>query len=165
MTRNDGDIPHHILDVFRNVTLSFIEKTAPVFDRVEASRIHGDCHIKNILFRPGEGMMLIDFDDMMTGPQVQDLWLFLQGATDECRRELDLLLDGYELFMEFDYYGLKLIESLRAMRIIHFLAWCCRQKNDALFRKTFPEWGAAKFWDAEMRELAMQIDSALKKIE
>ncbi len=160
----NGDIPHHIQETFRNEAFSFIEKTSPVFDRIEASRIHGDCHIKNILFRPGEGMMLIDFDDMMTGPNVQDLWLFLQGPPDECRSELNLLLDGYELFMDFDDYELKLVESLRAMRIIHFLAWCCRQKNDSHFMQTFPEWGAAKFWDAEIRQLSRQIDAGLKKI-
>lgn len=39
----------------------------------ESIRLHGDAHCGNILSRPDEGLMLIDFDDMLTGPAVQDL--------------------------------------------------------------------------------------------
>ncbi|MBE3064208.1 MAG: serine/threonine protein kinase, partial [Spirochaetes bacterium] len=57
----------------------------PLFEGVSAQRIHGDCHRGNILDRPGEGLLVIDFDDMMSGPAVQDLWLLLPdraaGAT------------------------------------------------------------------------------------
>ena len=71
--------------------------------------------------------MIIDFDDMMIGPPVQDLWLLLPDQADQCRRELDLLVRGYEMFRKFDVSTLRLIEPLRAMRIIYYLAWCSTQ--------------------------------------
>ena len=35
---------------------------------------------------------------MMIGPAVQDLWLLLPGRVNDSRRELALLLEGYEQF-------------------------------------------------------------------
>lgn len=162
---DNGDIPNHLQETFKSLAFQFIEHTSPFFNKTQMTRIHGDCHIKNILFRPGEGVMLIDFDDMMTGPQIQDLWLFLHGTTEECRHELDLILDGYEAFMDFDYFSIKLVASLRAMRMIYFLAWCCRQKNDNQFMKTFPSWGKTDFWNSEIRDLSDQISLALKSLQ
>jgi Ser/Thr protein kinase RdoA (MazF antagonist) len=127
------------------------------FDRATAIRIHGDCHRGNILERPGEGLMVIDFDDMMTGPPVQDLWLLLPGHAQECRRELDALLRGYEMFFEFDDATLRLIEPLRAMRLIYFLAWCARQLRDPRFQHQFPEWGSEAFWTQELHDLEHQL--------
>lgn len=161
----NGDIPNNLHESLKTTAFNFIDVATPYFDKIKMSRIHGDCHFKNILYRPGEGMMLIDFDDMMTGPLVQDLWLFLPGPTSECAFELEILLEGYELFMDFDYSSLRIIESLRTMRMIYFLAWCCRQKHDNQFKKTFPEWGKPEFWRSEIRELTQQIAMALKKFE
>ena len=54
-------------------------------DDVELIRIHGDCHNLNILDRPDEGLHLIDFDDMVVGPPVQDLWMLLPDEPSQCR--------------------------------------------------------------------------------
>ena len=59
--------------------------------------------------------MVIDFDDMMTGPPVQDLWLLLGDYANDSKREMNLLLQGYEQFREFDDLTLKLIEPLREL--------------------------------------------------
>lgn len=161
---DNGDIPSYLQDNLKTAAESFIETVTPFFDIIKTSRIHGDCHIKNILHRPDEGIMLIDFDDMMTGPAVQDLWLLLPGPARECAYELELLLEGYEFFKDFNYSEIKLIESLRSMRMIYFLAWCCRQKNDNQFRKNFPDWGRPEFWASEIRELSDQIESSIRTI-
>ena len=63
--------------LLREVVDRIIEIALPLFDEVHLHRIHGDCHRANILERPGEGLMMIDFDDMVMGPAVQDLWLLL----------------------------------------------------------------------------------------
>ncbi len=147
------DIRQEFLDECRRA----VEAVAPRFDDVGQLRIHGDCHRGNILDRPGEGLLLIDFDDMMTGPAVQDLWLLLPDRADNCRRELTMLLDGYEEFLEFDRHELALIEPLRLMRMIHFLAWRAEQRHDHWFRRQEPEWGNRAFWVRELEDMRDQI--------
>ena len=77
---------------------------------------------------------MIDFDDMVMGPTVQDLWLLLPGYAQECRHEIDLILEGYEAFVDFDDCQLRMMEVLRAMRMIYFLAWCSTQAGIIDFR-------------------------------
>lgn len=144
-------------DAFREVTSGILALITELFDDIEFIRIHGDCHCGNLLDRPGEGIMIIDFDDMMMGPPVQDLWLLLPERADRCRHEMDMLLQGYEQFRDFDHSTLRLIEPLRAMRIIYFLAWCSRQTNDFKFRAMYPDWGNEAFWLKEVNDLANQL--------
>ncbi len=144
------------LGAFQEVTGSILELIEHLFDDVEFIRIHGDCHGGNLLDRPGEGIMIIDFDDMMVGPPVQDLWMLLPEQADKCRREFGLLLQGYEQFRDFDDHTFRLIEPLRAMRIIYFLAWCSRQINDHTFRTLYPDWGTDAFWQREIADLTHQ---------
>jgi len=142
---------------FKDITSRILDCLDGLFDDLEFIRIHGDCHCGNLLDRPGEGLMMIDFDDMMVGPPVQDLWLLLPDHAASCRRELNLLLTGYNQFRDFEDHTLRLIEPLRAMRIIYFLAWCSRQINDFRFRAMYPQWGTAAFWQREINDLAHQL--------
>ena len=141
---------------FKEVAHRIVEIAIREFDGVELQRIHGDCHRANILERPGEGLMVIDFDDMVMGPAVQDLWLLLPASANDSRREIDLILDGYEQFVEFDDRQLRLVEILRAMRIIYFLAWCSTQVDDFKFQTNFPDWGSEMFWQREIGDLERQ---------
>jgi Ser/Thr protein kinase RdoA (MazF antagonist) len=142
---------------FRNVCNQILDEITGLFDDVEFIRIHGDCHRGNILERPGEGIMIIDFDDMMIGPPIQDLWLLLPDHAVNCRYETDLLIEGYEQFRDFDWKSVCLIEPLRAMRIIYFLAWCSKQIDDFKFRNNFPDWGGDSFWRTEVADLQTQL--------
>ena len=141
---------------FTAVCRETLAAVAPLFDGVALQRIHGDCHRGNMLDRPGTGLVLIDFDDMMSGPAVQDLWLVLPGKAEDSRREISLLLDAYEAFAPFDRGTLRLIEPLRFMRMIYFLAWRARQRNDYWFREQFPQWGTEAFWIKETEDLREQ---------
>jgi Ser/Thr protein kinase RdoA (MazF antagonist) len=154
-----GFITSRHAGAFREVTGQILEEITPLFEDTEFIRIHGDCHCGNLLYRPGEGLMLIDFDDMMMGPPVQDMWLLLPDRVDRCRQELDLLLHGYEQFREFDDTTLRLVEPLRAMRIIYFLAWCSHQVDDYRFRHTYPDWGSDGFWQREIADLTRQLEA------
>ncbi|HHO76269.1 MAG TPA: serine/threonine protein kinase [Deltaproteobacteria bacterium] len=163
-TRNDLDLlvsGGFVIDKYREsferLTSGIVKTISPLFDDVDFIRIHGDCHRGNLLDRPGEGLMAIDFDDMMTGPPVHDLWMLLSDHAGRSRREIDLLLDGYEQFREFDYSSLRLIEPLRFMRIIYFLSWCARQVNDYAFRSNHPDWGGEIFWQREIADLKHQF--------
>lgn len=146
------------VDSFKDVTKKIIDSCKDRFEDVRNLRIHGDCHQKNLIFRPGEGIMIIDFDDMMSGPSVQDLWLLLPDHANRSQTEINLILDGYEQFREFDDAELKLIEPLRAMRIIYFLAWLSKQSNDYQFKKNFPDWGSNAYWKNEITDLYKQLD-------
>lgn len=155
-------MPETLKREFETVCTEIVHHITPLFSGVEKIRIHGDCHPGNILCRPGrdgsDELMVIDFDDMAMGPAVQDLLLLLPGHLKDSRKEFNLLAEGYEHFMEFDYTTARLIEPLRAMRIIYFLAWSARQVEDAGFYHHFPWWGTEDFWKNEIRDLANQLD-------
>jgi len=142
---------------FKDLCYQIVDAISPMFEGVQYLRIHGDCHRGNLIERPGEGLMVIDFDDMMTGPAVHDIWLMLPDHYTRARREVDLILSGYEEFREFDYSSLKLIEPLRFMRIIYYLAWCARQADDLDFRRDHPDWGNDNFWSGELTDLRHQF--------
>ncbi len=141
---------------FIDLCHSIIDKTAPLFDGIGTIRIHGDCHRGNILDRLDTGLLVIDFDDMMNGPAVQDLWLLLPDYAHLCRRELLLLIDGYEEFLPFDRREVRLIEALRFIRMIYFLAWQTQQRDDRAFLEHFPGWGSKAFWEREIEDLSLQ---------
>ncbi len=152
--------PHEVarLEAFGN---DLLEAIVPLFDDAEMIRLHGDCQHTNVLERPETGIFLIDFDDMMNGPPVQDLWMLLPGRMDTARAELEQLIEGYETFREFDRRTLRLIEPLRAMRMTYYLAWCARQSRDAAFLQNHPGWGSRAFWAKELAELETQLSVIL----
>lgn len=161
---SSGLIPAPARAEYEATARRIIETITPLFDGVAKQRIHGDCHPGNILYRPGEPFHVIDFDDMAVGPPVQDLWMLLPDHLKNCRPELEALLEGYETFHDFDRGTLKLIEPLRAMRFIHFTAWCARQKADGGFARLAPDWGTTAFWRQEIHDLEKQyqeIEDAL----
>jgi len=137
---------------------ALLDAIAPLFEGVETLRLHGDCQHTNVLERPETGLFLIDFDDMMNGPPVQDLWMLLPGRLDDAREEAEQLLEGYETFRPFDRSSLALIEPLRAMRMIYYLAWCARQSRDVSFLQHHPDWGSHTFWDKEIGDLERQYE-------
>ncbi|MFW6344658.1 MAG: serine/threonine protein kinase [Sediminispirochaetaceae bacterium] len=154
----DGDAvhPEHRQEFFE-LAGEIRERTEPFFQGVPLQRVHGDCHRGNILERPGEGLLLIDFDDMMVGPSVQDLWLLLPERAEECPGEFNLVVEGYERFRPFDYSQKRLIEPLRAMRMLYYLAWSARQREDRRFKEEHPYWGSSAFWSKEIEDLREQL--------
>jgi Ser/Thr protein kinase RdoA (MazF antagonist) len=151
-----GVVHPDLRDELNELVLSVLDEITPLFAGASMHRIHGDCHRGNLLERPGEGLLVIDFDDMMLGPAVQDLWLLLPGHRDEVGREITMLLEGYETFAEFDRRELRLVEPLRFMRMVHFLVWQGRQRADHDFAERFPWWGSREFWVRELEDLRTQ---------
>jgi Ser/Thr protein kinase RdoA (MazF antagonist) len=119
-------------------------------------RIHGDCHLGNLLIAPGSPYFL-DFDDMVRGPAVQDLWLLTPGRDEESLRQREVLLEGYEEMRAFDRSTLQLIESLRALRFVHYSAWIARRWDDPAFPQAFPQFGTHRYWQEELRDLEHQL--------
>ncbi|MDA3809908.1 MAG: serine/threonine protein kinase [Spirochaetaceae bacterium] len=149
---------------FEEVCKKIIKTIKPLFADFEKIRIHGDCHSGNIIQKPGEGLMIIDFDDMATSVPVQDLWMLLPDRLNKSTREMNLMLEGYEIFRDFDKRSLKLIEPLRAMRIIYFIEWSGRQSKDHHFLRINPEWGSDIFWRTEINDLNVQYKEIQESI-
>ncbi len=141
-------------------------------DRVDAAeaavpaaalRIHGDLHRGNILWRDpdegGSGPSIVDLDDTVTGPAVQDLWLLLAGSRDAMRGQLAALLAGYRQFRDFDRRELALVEPLRTLRMIHHSAWLAERWSDPAFPAAFPWFGSPSYWAQQTTLLHEQIDA------
>ena len=60
-------------------------------------RLHGDCHLGNVLWRrtaTEDAPHMVDLDDAMQGPAVQDLWMLVSGDPLTMAQQLDTLLEG-----------------------------------------------------------------------
>ncbi|WP_020611412.1 serine/threonine protein kinase [Sediminispirochaeta bajacaliforniensis] len=151
-------VPSSLRRHFEELCLHCIETIEPLFSRQPLLRLHGDCHRGNILERPGEGLVLIDFDDMSNGPAVQDLWLLLPDRIGACEYQFSLLQEGYGQFSTLSPGSTLLIEPLRFMRMLHYLAWTAHQQCDHDFSLRHPQWGSEAFWIRELADFEEQFD-------
>lgn len=128
---------------------------------VEGLRLHGDCHAGNLLVRD-EQMLFVDLDDCRTGPAIQDLWLLLNGDTHERSTQFAELLEGYEMFRDFNRRERYLIEPLRCFRQLSHCAWLAQRWDDPAFPRFFPWFGQPRFWSDQILALREQL-SALQE--
>jgi len=145
-----------------NEALGVIKDTA-LGDRTGSGtamiRLHGDCHPGNILWTPDQGPHFVDLDDARTGPAVQDFWMLLSGDRGQRQKQLGPLVDGYEMFREFNREELTLIEPLRTLRLIHYSAWLARRWADPIFPINFPWFGSSDYWQGQVQMLEEQIEA------
>ncbi len=129
------------------------------FDRagdVLQIRLHGDCHVGNVLYTD-DGPHFVDFDDCRMGPAMQDLWMLLSGTRDEMAKQLRDVLEGYEEFADFNRRELHLLEALRTLRLIHYAAWLAQRWQDPAFPLAFPWFNTQRYWQDRILELREQI--------
>lgn len=156
-------IPGYLLESYSTLSADLLTKIRNLFEAVEPLRelrLHGDCHPGNILWTE-QGPHFVDLDDSRSGPAIQDIWMLLSGDKDDMRRQLDDLLDGYQMFYDFDYAGIGLIEALRTLRIMHYAAWIARRWDDPAFPLAFPWFDSPRYWEEHilsLREQAALLD-------
>jgi Ser/Thr protein kinase RdoA (MazF antagonist) len=153
-----GFMPGDLRPRFKSLTDTLIKTITPLFAETAMIRIHGDCHFSNLIYRPGESFYLIDFDDMVMGPPVQDFWMLLPGYREDSLAEIEMFLEGYETFRNFDRASLRLIEPLRAMRYIHYTAWCAYQFAEDGETRVDENFGSRQYWQTEMDDLEDQLN-------
>jgi Ser/Thr protein kinase RdoA (MazF antagonist) len=119
-------------------------------------RTHGDCHSGNILWR-NDAPHFVDFDDARMAPAVQDLWMMLSGERQRQNAQLAALLEGYGEFCDFQPRELRLIEALRALRMLHYSAWLASRWEDPMFPRTFPWFNTVRYWGEQILELREQL--------
>lgn len=151
-------VPSHLHTPFVTILEQVINKAAQKYKVPKTIRLHGDCHAGNLLWSADQ-LMLVDLDDCQQGPAIQDLWMMLNGDRNEKLVQLDTLLMGYEEFMPFDANELALIEPLRAMRMINYMAWLAQRWQDPAFERNFSWFATDKYWEQQILALKEQLAS------
>lgn len=151
-------LPDNLQQAFWAIAEPLSEQLLAVdLSRFAQQRLHGDCHLGNLLLRDDE-LTFVDFDDAMTGPAIQDLWMLLAGDDRQQRLlQLDALVNGYEEFCEFDANETVLIEPLRGFRILHYMAWLARRWQDSAFQRAFPWFAEQRYWEQQVLTLKEQL--------
>lgn len=154
-------VPPDVLPAWEDASRRTLAAAAECFAAagpVVPLRLHGDCHLGNILWTPA-GPHFVDLDDARMGPAVQDLWMLLSGSHESMQRQLACVLEGYEQFAPFNRHELQLIEALRALRMLHHSAWLARRWADPAFPPAFPWFGSSAYWSEQVVRLREQIES------
>jgi Ser/Thr protein kinase RdoA (MazF antagonist) len=167
---NNGVTPHQFLldqhfypadlrAAFCAVTESLLQKVTERFEQAgkfKPIRLHGDCHLGNILWNDS-GPQMVDLDDCLMGPAVQDIWMLLSADNEvQKERQIGVILQGYTEFYDFDYRELHLIEALRTLRMISYSAWLARRWNDPAFPLNFPWFNTYHYWQVHLEDLREQ---------
>ncbi len=156
---SSGRLPAHFAQRYQQVTDHLLTLIEGLFDNIlpHQIRLHGDCHPGNILWTD-DGPHFVDMDDCRNGPAIQDLWMLLSGDHDEMRRQLDAVLEGYEMFRYFDQQEIILVEPLRSLRMIHYAAWLAKRWDDPAFPVAFTWFGTDAYWEEHIRLLEDQAE-------
>lgn len=155
--QNSTLIPTHLQDAFFTILHQVVELAASQYKSSNNIRLHGDCHPGNILWR--DGPTFVDLDDCRTGPAIQDLWMMLSGDRQQQLIQLDTLAEAYEEFHHLDTHQLSLIEPLRAIRMVHYMAWLAKRWHDPAFPQAFPWFADGKYWEQQILSLKEQFSA------
>jgi Ser/Thr protein kinase RdoA (MazF antagonist) len=155
-----GFVPDTQLAAWRQVCEQALALVEAAFAAVnpQTLRLHGDCHLGNVLWRDG-APHVVDLDDAMQGPAVQDLWMLVSGDYTTMAQQLNLLLSGYEQFCDFDDRQRALIEPLRTLRMLRHSAWLAARWTDPTFPLNFPFFGSAAYWSQQTAQLREQLEA------
>ena len=152
-------LPAALRERYSSVSGALLERVTAAFANAAGTReirIHGDCHLGNLLWNE-RGPVFVDLDDCAMGVRVQDLWMLLSGPPAEQQRQWGELLEGYGQFADFDFLELTLIEPLRALRMLHHAAWVVHRWSDPAFPRAFPWAAEPRYWEGYLLDLLEQI--------
>jgi len=152
-------LPERLIDRYGQVSEILLKRVREAFEevgRVGELRIHGDMHLGNLLWNE-QGPVFVDLDDCAMGPRVQDLWMVLSGGPADQQRQWAELAEGYLQFANFDLRELRLIEPLRALRMLHHAAWVSHRWSDPAFPRAFPWFGEERYWEGYLGDLRDQV--------
>jgi len=154
----NGFIPIELETSYRQITDTLQDNIQEQFSSVgdyQKIRLHGDCHLGNILWTD-DGPHFVDMDDCRNGPAIQDLWMLLSGEHNEMSMQMSYLREGYDTFRPLNTAEIRLIEPLRTLRIIHYAAWLARRWDDPAFPAAFPWFNSVQYWQDHITTLEHQ---------
>ena len=74
-------IPRDLIPAYSSLTEDLLRSVTEIYREVKPEdliRVHGDCHVGNILWRD-DTAHFVDLDDCVMAPAVQDIWMLLSG--------------------------------------------------------------------------------------
>ena len=160
-----GKIPRNFESQIFDLGEKLLEGLSWFDDCVSFLPIHGDLHRLNLVQTDvGGDYWIVDFDDCVLGPEVQDLWLFastcdISGfvSETETKSSLDFLLEGYNQLRRMPQGSEALVEPLRTMRMFYYIGWIAKRwKSDEMFRTTFGFFESERFWEQTFTDLEEQ---------
>ena len=157
----DGFIPVELVDAYGSLTSDLDTLTSTLMSEVgheDLIRVHGDCHVGNILWRD-DTAHFVDFDDCCSAPAIQDLWMFLNGERHDRQLQLTELIEGYSEFCDFDPRQIRWVEALRTLRLVHYAAWLARRWEDPAFPRSFTWFNSERYWANHILELREQMSA------
>ncbi len=151
--------PPNMEESYLRATDTLLERVERVFEEVGPTRqirLHGDCHLGNLLWDE-HGPVFVDLDDCMTGPAIQDLWMLLSGPAAEQQSQWRDLIEGYEQFGD---------ARLRRAAADRAASRCCECAttppgslpcwSDPAFPRAFPWFGGVRYWEEHVNDLLAQ---------
>ena len=151
----NGFVPAEMEAAYDTVTQHLLAHIEGAVDAAPTIRLHGDCHMGNVLWR-NDTPHFVDFDDCLMGPPIQDLWMLLSGDRADQTVQIADILDAYNQFFDFATPTLALIEPLRTLRIMHHAAWIARRWHDPAFPQAFPWFDSPRYWSEHLLALREQ---------
>jgi Ser/Thr protein kinase RdoA (MazF antagonist) len=152
---NSESLPGNLRQGYEAIVTQLLAAIEPRFGAISVQRLHGDAHLGNLIWQ-GDTPTFIDFDDMGTGPVVQDLWMSVPGRDDDSRRKFDVLVNSYDILGVLNHDSLRLIEPLRTLRMIRYSAWLLSHQDDPAFSHAFPTFGTEQYWAQQIQDLREQ---------
>jgi Ser/Thr protein kinase RdoA (MazF antagonist) len=151
-------LPDNLREEYATCAHEIIRRSTSLFRTVPFHRIHADFYAGNCIMGREE-LRVIDFDDMMTGPAVQDIWMLAKGSGPEAKRRRGIVVEGYRDVEPFDEAWLNLIEPLRALRLVWARAWIAARWFDPIFRREFPRFETSDYWREETDRLKTLLEA------
>lgn len=152
--------PDYLESQFADCIEPMLEKIKIIFQNagsLQFIRVHGDIHPGNVLWSEA-GPHIVDLDDCLMAPAIQDIWMMLSGDEFQVRHQLECILEGYEEFHHFNRKEIYLIEALRALRMLYYSAWLARRWEDPAFPINFPWFNTAHYWQDQLANFREQLD-------
>ena len=153
-------IPDYLKPNYCKTVETALEKIEQIFNSLgqfDQIRLHGDCHAGNVLWSES-GPHIVDLDDCLKGPAIQDIWMLLSGEPQHMERQLEKILKGYSEFHDFNFRERHLIEVLRTLRMLHFSGWLAKRWSDPAFPLSFPWFNTPVYWQTQIINLNEQIE-------
>ncbi len=150
-------LPPHLMTSYQTTVHRLVDAMRPLFEKHPMQRLHGDCHMGNLLWRD-EQVVMVDFDDMVVGPVAQDLWPILPGNDEHSNQQRALLIEAYESMGPFDHSQTRLFTPLKALRSINYASWIARRFEDPIFKQTFTWFGTDAYWQEQVHYLQQLLE-------
>ena len=152
-------IPRELIPAYSSLAQDLLKAVEAIYQEVKPGdliRVHGDCHVGNILWRD-ETAHFVDLDDCAMAPAVQDIWMFLSGERHRRQQQLAEVVEGYSEFCDFEPRQLRWLEALRTMRIVNYATWLAKRWEDPAFPRSFTWFNTERYWADHILELREQL--------